>query len=111
MAANDHNGPNPFVSNDPAMFRPPVNRAMRALDRSFFNRTVLLSAAAIYKASDIATVRRELLKSKDILSLPRLSSIREIREPDYSVKKGLLLREDVKHDGELHGCPWILHDG
>lgn len=85
----------------PAMFRPPVNRAMRVLDRSFFRKTVPISAAAIYKASDISNVRRVLLKNNDMLSLPRASSIREVRDQEDSsvVRKGILLREDIKHDG------------
>lgn len=85
----------------PAMFRPPVNRAMRVLDRSFFRKTVPISAAAIYKTSDISNVRRVLLKNNDMLSLPRASSIREVRDQEDSsvVRKGILLREDIKHDG------------
>ena len=91
----------PGYNDLPAMFRPPVNRAMRVLDRSFFRKTVPISAAAIYKASDISNVRRVLLKNHDMLSLPRASSIREVRDQEDSsvVRKGILLREDIKHDG------------
>lgn len=88
----------PLRSDLPAMFRPPVNRAMRVLDRSFFKKTVPISAAAIFKTSDISNVRKELTKSRDMLVLPRLGSIREIKVNDL-VHKCLLLREDIKHDG------------
>ena len=91
----------PLRSDLPAMFRPPVNRAMRVLDRSFFKKTVPISAAAIFKTSDIANVRKELTKSRDMLVLPRLGSIREIKINDL-VHKCLLLREDIKHDGINH---------
>lgn len=96
------------VHNDlPAMFRPPVNRTMRVLDRSFFRKTVPLAAAAIYKASDIASVRRDLLKSRDILALPRLTAIREVRDAEGEVRRGVLLREGIQADGMF--C--LLRDG
>lgn len=81
------------------MFRPPVNRAMRVLDRSFFRKTVPISAATIFQNSDISKTRQELVKSKDLLAIPRLNSIQEFKEADGLVRKGLLLREDIKHDG------------
>jgi tRNA (guanine37-N1)-methyltransferase len=85
----------------PEMFRPPINRAMRTLDRSFFRRKVPLSAARIFKASDIAKIRKELTKSKDVLNVPRLSAVRHIEGQDGSSLKALLLREDFKADGGL----------
>lgn len=90
----------PLDSDIPTMFRPPVNRAMRVLDRSFFKKTVPLSAATIFKNSDISRVRGELQKSRDLLNLPRLSSIREVKTED-AVRKCLLLREGVKYDGRF----------
>jgi tRNA (guanine37-N1)-methyltransferase len=86
----------------PAMFRPPVNRAMRTLDRSFFCKTVPVSAAKIFQNSEISRVRKALSVNKDLLVLPRLNVVRELKEQD-GVKKALLLREDVKHDGESFG--------
>ena len=97
----------PLRSDLPAMFRPPVNRAMRVLDRSFFNKTVPVSAAAIFKISDISNVRKELTKSRDLLQLPRLGCIREIKVDDL-MHKCLLLKEEVKHDGLL--CTWDVGD-
>lgn len=88
------------------MFRPPVNRAMRTLDRSFFRKTVPISAAKVFQNSDISNVRKELSGSRDLLALPRMSSIHDAKEPDGLMRKALLLREDVKHDGEseaIHG--------
>jgi tRNA (guanine37-N1)-methyltransferase len=101
------------------MFRPPVNRAMRVLDRSFFCKTVPLSAATVFDSSNISRVRGALSKSRDLLQLPRLDPIRpalgEDRRVDASEKsslgstgklqddtvsrKCLLLREEIKHDG------------
>ncbi|OOG00141.1 hypothetical protein ASPCADRAFT_204026 [Aspergillus carbonarius ITEM 5010] len=96
----------PLRSDLPAMFRPPVNRAMRVLDRSFFNKTVPVSAAAIFKISDISNVRKELTKSRDLLQLPRLGCIREIKVDDL-MHKCLLLKEEVKHDDAATWSPTI----
>lgn len=82
----------------PTMFRPPVNRAMRALDRSFFKKTLPLSAATVFKNSDISKVRGALSKSQELLEAPRLNVIREVKV-DEAVKKCLLLKDGVKHDG------------
>lgn len=92
----------------PDMFRPPVNRAMRTLDRSFFRKTVPLTSARIFQNSEISRVRKELSNTKDLLALPRLSSVQEIKEQDGSVRKALLLRETIKHDGRLSGAMGIL---
>ncbi|KAE8386578.1 hypothetical protein BDV23DRAFT_175371 [Aspergillus alliaceus] len=90
----------------PTMFRPPVNRAMRVLDRSFFQKTVPLSAATIFKTSDISRVRGQLHKSRDLLGLPRMSSVREVTVND-EVKKCLLLREGIKYDDVTTWSPTI----
>lgn len=93
----------PLGSDLPEMFRPPVNRAMRVLDRSFFKRTIPLSAATVLKATDISNVRNQLLKNKEALALPRLNIIREVKTDDL-VRKCLLLREGIKHDGMSAGA-------
>ncbi|KAL4810188.1 hypothetical protein BDV18DRAFT_150497 [Aspergillus unguis] len=90
----------------PEMFRPPVNRAMRVLDRSFFKRTIPISAATIFKPSDISSVRKELEKSKDMLGLPRLPNVQEIKKDD-AVKKCMLLKESIKPDDTATWSPTI----
>jgi tRNA (guanine37-N1)-methyltransferase len=96
-----YNERKPISRELPEMFRPPINRAMRTLDRSFFRRSVPLSAARIFKASDISKIRKELTKSNDVLSVPRLNAIRQVEGQDGSSLKALLLREDLKADGGL----------
>jgi tRNA (guanine37-N1)-methyltransferase len=91
------------LNETPAMFRPPVNRAMRTLDRSFFRRNVPLSVAQVFKQSDISNVRKDLVRSHDLLVLPRISSIREVKGQDGKVWKAMLLREDLKVDGRFIG--------
>ncbi|KAL2000402.1 hypothetical protein VTN02DRAFT_3167 [Thermoascus thermophilus] len=103
----------PVVESDlPAMFRPPVNRAMRVLDRSFFRKTVPLSAATVFDNKNISRIRAELFKNRDLLAVPRQTPVRDVQEktvrafkkPGEAIeksdllKKCLLLREDIKYD-------------
>lgn len=81
------------------MFRPPVNRAMRTLDRSFFRKSTPIAAARVYQNSEIAKIRQALMKSADLLSLPRMNIIRDVKGEEGVVRKALLLREGLKHDG------------
>jgi tRNA (guanine37-N1)-methyltransferase len=76
--------------------RPPINRAMRTLDRSFFKATLSLSAARIFQNQHISQCRADLIKSKDITQLDNLDPIRP--DPTTPNKKCLLLRSDIKHD-------------
>ena len=82
--------------------RPPVNRAMRTLDRSFFKSTLSISAARVFQNQHISQCRAELIKSKDITQLDRLDPIRNVDPLSDFTKSGqkcLLLRSDIKHDG------------
>lgn len=83
------------------MFFPPINRAMRALDRSAFTRTVLLSAAQITDVKLLSRVRRELQTSKDALRQERISSVQSIPSTESRAQgqKCILLRPEIKHDG------------
>ena len=81
-----------------AMFRPPVNRAMRALDRSFFQKSVPLSAARIRDNKQISKYRTEL--GCDLLKLDRMQAIRSVRDSEGHEAKALLLRPGVQPDGK-----------
>lgn len=82
-----------------AMFRPPINRAMRALDRSFFKKSVPLSAARILDNKQISKYRTEL--RHDLLRLDRMPAVRSVRDSDGQEAKALLLRPEVKPDGNI----------
>ena len=86
-------------SPESAMFRPPVNRAMRVLDRSFFQKSIPISAARIRDNKQISKCRAEL--GHDTLKLDRLQSIRSIRDSEGQETKALLLRPEVKQDGNI----------
>ncbi|EEP76547.1 conserved hypothetical protein [Uncinocarpus reesii 1704] len=91
------------------MFRPPVNRAMRVLDRSFFKKTVPLSAATVFDNKNISRVKNELMKSNDMLILPRIMPVKKpqtTNEGDEK-RKCLLLREEVRADDVATWSPTI----
>ena len=82
-----------------AMFRPPINRAMRALDRSFFQKSIPLSAAKIRDNKQISKYRTEL--GHDLLRLDRMPTVRSVRDSQGQEAKALLLRPEVKQDGNV----------
>ncbi|EME88385.1 uncharacterized protein MYCFIDRAFT_48564 [Pseudocercospora fijiensis CIRAD86] len=79
------------------MWRPPTNRLMSRLDRSFFQRTIALRAARVFQNQNICKVRSALEKSKDALTRERLGSV----QPDPDVERAkagmkcILLRPEV----------------
>ncbi|KAL8717599.1 MAG: hypothetical protein Q9225_005169 [Loekoesia sp. 1 TL-2023] len=82
----------------PDMFRPPINRAMRTLDRSFFKKEINLASACVLHAKKIASCRKDL--SGDILKLDRLPPIRPV-PPSINADSNsrcLLLKPDVRVD-------------
>jgi tRNA (guanine37-N1)-methyltransferase len=85
------------------MLRPPVNRAMRTLDRAFFKKTLPVAAARIFNNQHISQCRMELLKSKDLLILERMSPIISDPEQDSAEvgRKCLLLQSSIKYDGNF----------
>lgn len=90
------------------MFRPPVNRAMRALDRTFFNKHAVISAARVLDTKNTARLRSEIFKSKDMLQQRTIQAVQLVSGSD-SNQKCILLRPDIKHDGKspcsrMTGC-------
>lgn len=83
------------------MFRPPVNRAMRTLDRSFFQRKVPLKAARVFENKNISKLRTQLEKSKDALQKDRLGNVASDPDADLakSGRKCILLRPEQAKDG------------
>ena len=83
------------------MFRPPINRAMRVLDRHFFQNVCLLSAARVRDRKNISKIRHDLHKSCDLLLLRHIQSIKP--DPEYpnesDGRKCILLRPEISHSG------------
>ena len=82
------------------MFRPPVNRAMRVLDRSFFKQTVQLSAARVHDIKNLSRIRNELDKSKDLLTLRMLTPVRLDPTDTSKERRCILLRSGIKVNGK-----------
>jgi tRNA (guanine37-N1)-methyltransferase len=80
------------------LFLPPVNRAMKVLDRSFFQKKIPLSAARIFRPKDISRVRKEC--ASDLLRVKRVELMPE--DPENKARKLLLLWPKVKADGTPH---------
>ena len=104
------------------LFLPPVNRAMRVLDRSFFRKSMPLSAMIIMDPKKITSIKskfeNDLLKYngvvavKPVVSKPKIGGAEEIRlledkqklsesdtENGRIVEKLLILHPRIKHDG------------
>ena len=87
------------------MWRPPANRLMRILDRSFFQRTIDLKAARVFDNKNIFKIRTALERSKDVLVKERLGSVHADPDPTQAQlgRKCILLRPE--HDGQTGDKP------
>ena len=79
------------------MFRPPVNRLMKVLDRPFFQKTIPISAAQVNDSRRIASLLTEL--KQDTLDLERLQTVRPALNGHGL--KALLLKPEIKADGNM----------
>lgn len=84
-------------SSNEEMFRPPVNRAMRVLDRSFFQKNIPIIAAHVPDVKKIARLRSDL--DPDVLKLERLQTVSVVKAIQGREGKALLLRPGVRKDG------------
>ncbi|KAL6720775.1 tRNA(m(1)G37)methyltransferase [Lecanora helva] len=80
------------------MFRPPVNRTMRKLDRPFFKKTIPTSAARVIEKREIARCRKVL--GHDLLKLDRMQAIKTVPGPQGEETKALLLRPEIKPEDQ-----------
>ncbi|GAM90511.1 hypothetical protein ANO11243_085550 [Dothideomycetidae sp. 11243] len=84
------------------MFRPPVNRTMKVLDRSFFQKRIPLSALRVLDHRNISKVRTELDRSKDIFTLARYQNIQADLSEGKLGHRCVLLRPEINAQGQ----PW-----
>ncbi|KAI4283918.1 MAG: hypothetical protein L6R35_005022, partial [Caloplaca aegaea] len=93
----------------PDMFRPPINRAMRDLDRSFFKKRIEIAAACVLDRTKIAACQRRL--SQDILRLDRLPPVDESSwSPQLKELKDADEVAVVRYELELDYDYWNYHD-
>jgi tRNA (guanine37-N1)-methyltransferase len=79
---------------------------MRVLDRSFFKKTIPLTAARIFDDRNIARVQKECKNDTLRLKLPMAPRLRE--DPDMGGRKLLLLKPEVKHDGMQRNYSYLM---
>lgn len=77
---------------DDTMFRPPINRAMRALDRSYFHKNIPLAAATVLESRNIAKYRTDL--HDELLKLDRVPTVKQ--DPRQKDLKTLLLKPEIR---------------
>lgn len=84
------------------MFRAPIHRGMRNLDRSQFIKKVQLKAARVFDNKNISKVRAELTRSRDALQQERLGSVFPDPDPERAKAgtKCILLRPEVRMDAQ-----------
>ncbi|KAI5285561.1 tRNA(m(1)G37)methyltransferase, partial [Ascosphaera aggregata] len=84
------------------MFRPPVNRLMRKLNRSFFRKTVPMAAATVFDKRQIGPVKNALMKTKELCVAPRIIPVRPAPSDGKTPEEGIIwdLRKE-KMGGEL----------
>lgn len=79
------------------MFRPPVNRAMRTLDRAFFRRRHPISAARVPELTNVSNISKALFQSKDAIHARMVHPVQS--DPVIKSAKCVLLKPGVRHDG------------
>ena len=83
------------------VFRPPINRSMRSLDRNFFRKKIPLAAAKISDNKKITQFRKDL--GQDLLRLERYTSIKELPGHERGTK-ALLLNPNIGVQGGRFCC-------
>lgn len=81
----------------PELFRPPVNRSMRVLDRSFFRKTLPITAASVFDDRNLSLIRAKVHSAGNLLGVVSIKVI----VPDETVpgRKCLLLRPGIVATG------------
>lgn len=82
-------------------FDPPLNRSMRVLDRSLFQKTLPIAAATVFDDRNLSKVRDTIRKSGNLLVGIPVSSI----QPDELVpgRKCILLMPGIEANGQIFG--------
>jgi len=84
---------------------------MRVLDRSFFRKTVPLSAATILENKHITNIRNELASSNDLLNAPRVMAVRVAQEEGLWQRESLGAARMVGTGGDVRRKCVLLREG
>jgi hypothetical protein len=91
----------------PELYRPPINRAMRVLDRSFFQKTIPIAAATVFEDRNISLVRGKVQSAGHLFGVFSIKSI----VPDETVpgRKCVLLQPGIRATGLFDRLIASLH--
>jgi tRNA (guanine37-N1)-methyltransferase len=81
------------ASNVPVEFLPPIDRSMRQLDRSHFQKTVLISAATVFNLKDTSFLKKTLDSTKESLSVFPIKNF--VPDPEVPGARCLLLKPGI----------------
>ena len=79
------------------MFRPPVNRTMRVLDRPYFNTVFPIAAAKVRDWQKISGLKTRL--RKEMLELERRKQVESVSEAPGETSKVILLKPEITPNG------------
>ena len=79
------------------MFRPPVNRTMRVLDRPYFNTVFPIAAAKVGDWQKINGLKTRL--RKEMLELERRKPVENVSEAPGEISKVILLKPHITPNG------------
>ena len=83
----------------PEMLRPPINRALKELDRSLFEKIIPLSVAKVSDFKRISQLRQDL--GRDVFQIERKQGVVNLPQANGQIGKGFLLRPDIKPEGPV----------
>jgi hypothetical protein len=81
----------------PELYRPPINRSMRVLDRNFFQKTIPIAAATVFEDRNLSHVRGKVQSAGHLFGVFSIKSI----VPDETVpgRKCVLLQPGIRATG------------
>lgn len=92
------------------VFRPPVDRSMRVLDRTFFQKTLPIAAATVFDDRNLSTVRGKVQNAGNLLGVFSIKAV--VADETVPGRKCVLLRPGILATGlfAVHDFSDILSD-
>lgn len=81
----------------PEIFRPPVNRSMRVLDRNFFQKTLPIAAATVLDNRNLSEVRSKIQSAGNLLNVFSIKAV--VSDETVPGRKCILLQPGILATG------------
>lgn len=85
------------ASSLPEIFRPPVDRSMRVLNRDFFQKTLPISAATVFDDRMLSSVQTRMQRDGHLLGIAAIKPI--VADENVPGRKCVLLRPEIVSTG------------